>query len=438
MLQKLKTVAHNHKTQVNCIRHKRIPGGALYFSIFIGLIVMVLCVILILNLQLNDKIITNEIKKEQLIHHVNSALNIYALEFSNYNYDQNYDFQIFEQDPIQIQLSKERWGVYDVIHIRSTWKNFSYQKTALAGEDLRPHEPVGLYLQDNNDYLSISGNTVLSGNCYLPRLGVRKAYIEGFGYSQSTLVQGSIKSSKGTLPIPDNQLTSYLDNMMKPVHNTHDSLVYYTPSHRSKDVVNAFSNKTLILYSEDDLVLRNQNFSGNIIIKSRRNIIIQDDNELDYAILIAKNILIEEGFEGRLQAFATDTLIVEEDCHLKFPSVIGTINSALHGNYLEFGENSVVSGGILVYKEIPNPIPPKIYLAEGSLVHGQVYCNGNVEPRGKIYGTLFCSKVELLTRKAYYVSHLLNTSIDYNALSENFVGFSLLESIQKRNLTWLN
>jgi len=72
-------------------------------------------------------------------------------------------------------------------------------------------------------------------------------------------------------------------------------------------------------------------------------------------------------------------------------------------------------------------------------VEGQVYVEGNIELRGKITGSLYCDGFMLKTKAAYYENHLLNTAVDFEALSKNFCGIPMIHQSGKlKVIRWLN
>ena len=163
--------------------------------------------------------------------------------------------------------------------------------------------------------------------------------------------------------------------------------------------------------------------------------------KLEDVILIAPQISIKSGFKGTFQAYAIQSIHVDENCELGFPSQLCAIHS--EGKYnpadsliISIGNNSKLSGAAIIESF---GLPAFIKIGKGAQISGQVYCPGPVELKGEILGSLYCNSLYFETPKAKYYNHLLNSKIDFTSLSKHFVGIDLLtESSNRAIIKWLN
>ena len=85
-------------------------------------------------------------------------------------------------------------------------EELSFSKQCLVASDINFQEPVALFLQDNGSILSLSGNTIINGTCYLPGKTVRSASIEGKHFIYKDLVSGIIKKVQNLPDLDENLL----------------------------------------------------------------------------------------------------------------------------------------------------------------------------------------------------------------------------------------
>jgi len=207
-------------------------------------------------------------------------------------------------------------------------------------------------------------------------------------------------------------------------------------------IINSFQNKTLVIYSPRSIVLSNQVIEGNIIVKSDKKIMVKSSTTIFNAILYAKGIVLENNFEGTVQVFASDSIIIEDNCHLHYPSVIallGKSNTEITRKIM-ISENVEIKGAVFLYnKNFDRKHQALISIGKKSKITGQVYSSELLELKGEVYGGVFCKKFILKTPSSVYENHLMDAVINREELSEHFVGVPLTETIeQQRIIKWLN
>ena len=418
----------------------RVNAGALYYALFISFIVAVLCGMLILYTYIHNSYIDRQILQEQVISNVKSGINLVCKNPDLLKYSETEKINLFGNDYDIVLLRKEHWGVYDLIYAGSKRQSYKASKIAFVGDHLGKKEDVALYLADRKKYLSISGNTLLKGTCYLPKLGIKRAYIEGQGYQNRELVFGAIQQSKSELPSLIPEKIKYLESLLKLGVNKSDSVILFTAQLARNQIVNSFYNKTLIIYSDETSRLDRLKANGNIILKFDDEITIGASCNLKDVIIIAPSVIFEEGFNGQVQVFTTDRIIVNNSCKFKYPSFLGVIKSGSESNVsISIGNNSTIAGGVMLYSSTKNTKSPfKIHLAQSAKVYGTVYCNGFIQLKGSIYGTLYCEGFTLKTAASLYENHLLNAIVDYSKLPSDFIGINLIgKPINQENIKWL-
>jgi len=413
-----------NRVKINIVKVK---AGALYYAIFIAFLIASLIGLLILYTHIHNSYVDRQIIKEQVLSNVKSGINLVLKNPELLPYSTPENIKLFGNEYDVVNLKKEHWGAYGLIYANSQRHSYKSSQIALVGDDLGKKEDIALYLSDQKKYLSISGNTILKGTCYLPKLGIKRAYIEGQGYQNQRLVFGTIQTSASELPALNPEKLKYLESLVSTGYPKSDSIADISSIRGSEEIYNSFYNKTITLFSDQKMELNGFKISGNIIIKSNQEIVVGSECSLNDVLLVAPNVILKSGFKGSVQVFATERIIVEESCQLKYPSFVGLLrNTEDKEPAVTIGENVIIAGGVLLYTTNKLKDPLVVKLARSATIYGTVYCDGYMELQGNIYGSLYCNGFTLKTAASLYENHLLNAKVDYSLLPRNFAGVNLI------------
>lgn len=418
--------------------NRMIKGGALYYAIFVCFIITLFIGFIILATFYFNRYVDNEIFNDQLKRNVHSGINLVLSNPDLINYDQVVRYDLYNEDADFVKLEKRKWGLYDIIRCQAQWKAFSYQQTALFGEDIFSGEPVALYLADKSKYISLSGEARIEGDAYLPRLGIKRAHIEGKSYTGEKIVYGQIKTSDKILPTLDRELIQNNLDVFENGPGLFDDFFILDDYLDGVPVFNSFGKRPLVLYSKHNIQLIDEDISGNVVLIVDGLTEIYPGARLKDILIYSRKAGIADGFEGNLQLFVTDSLIVGSNVSLDFPSGLTIINTDLNAAHIFIGNNSRISGSIIIYNKERNSRTSDMILEEGVIIDGQVYCDGLIEHKGRINGMLYCQGFKLKTPAAYYENHLLDAQISFTELSKHYVGCALLGSEKGQIIRWLN
>ncbi len=407
----------------------RLKSGILYYVVFVLFIIWTICLGILLAFKLNSIEYIDNSMFDNLNSDLRSTVNIICKTPDIVKINDSITIDLFNDSLSKTKVIRKSWGIYSIISIISARRKASVSENYLTGADIWAKEPIALYMADENKYLSISGNTHLSGTCYLPKLGIKRGYVEGDTYRGATMVFGETKISKSELPEIDNAVINNLKKVLKSFRP--DSTVqirnikeFYFHDHH----YNSFNNPTVYYVSDKPIFIDEKVLNGNIIICSSKLIKVTKNCSLTDILLFAPKIIITDDFQGQAQAFATDSLAVGRKCNLKFPSVLGLINEKTNNITMFLGEKTRVDGVIMLWQQAKAKSRPELSIGKGTEIFGQVYCNGTVKLYGNIYGSLYCRNFMLETRSAIYENHLLNAQIDRVKLSNHYLGVSIADS----------
>jgi hypothetical protein len=337
---------------------------------------------------------------------------------------------LFEQEERKVLIETKNWGVYRIVKLKAVLRHHWREQIFLLGDNIWKDDRPSLYLTDKNRYLSVCGETWLGGPVYLPVLGVRKSYVDGVGYYRKKAVQGEVRRSEGTIPAIRNTFAEKFEQMYK-VDPKRDSVLLWE-SGRFERISNSFGNKTLCIWSPEEISLEYLEIKGNVKILSQSAIRLGQDVKLDNCILVAPNISFQESFRGRTQMFARDSLAIAAHSHLHFPSVI-YMKSKRKGTDLSIANGTSFAGEIVLENSGVNA-SATVKVGKDCKIEGLLYCNGTLEMEGDIAGSLYTNRFVLKTSSALYENHLLNNRMDVADLNENYVGVAWFQKPEKKQL----
>ncbi|NAY93523.1 hypothetical protein GTQ34_16570, partial [Muricauda sp. JGD-17] len=255
-----------------------------------------------------------------------------------------------DSDGIKVTLVRSYWGVFEKFVAISKFRKNRFIKTALIGGKL-DQDFAALYLQDNNRPLVIAGKSKITGKAFLPTQGIRPGGIGGEFYRFKTPIFGGMQQSSSKLPTINHELRTNLKTLLK------QSLTGMEKSHMAyRDelkLANSFASPIKFIYG-DLLRISGANLAGNIVLKANGTIIIEANSIIKDVLFVAPKIIIENGFKGTLQAIASESINVEKNVVLEYPSALvveskETPNRKVSNSFGIHVQGNAIINGILAY-----------------------------------------------------------------------------------------
>jgi hypothetical protein len=409
----------------------QVRAGILSFVLVIGLVVALLIASLILLSYYYRISYTAMSVDERLELNTSSGI---AYLMAQDELQDSLLLDLYDTGKDSVILTSSPWGVFQVLRATAFSGKHAATKIILKGHKPSGYGTSALYVSDENKPVSISGNTEIRGDCYLPVAGIRTSRIENRDYTGSKIVYGNVMESETGLPSLDANLCRQWE--FSPSFGIPAIYRYRILSTLPDSLSNSFTSTPLLFQHNGELNVT-QNLSGNIILFSNGTIILRADSKLTDILVFARNVIIEEGFIGKLQIFAWDAIEVGENSVLNYPSVLA-IKTDEPAPLVKLGARSRVEGVVLL-SGTGNPARRVIDVAKESTIYGQVYTDGSIQLKGNIYGHLMCRKFLLTTPSAIYENHLLDAVINYEILPEGYLGAPLWwKSDYKGILKWLD
>ncbi len=414
---------------------KKLNAGALQLTLFIIVVIALLLAafVLIINMHHRFDIQTQFVKNT--IENSNKGIK-HALST-------NFETTILKDDDntnVISVLSKTHWGLFEKVHSTSTIKTNTFDRIALIGSKQSKFKRTTLYVEDNNKPLVLVGNTEIKGVAYLPKRGVKAGTIAGESYYGSQLIYGAIKESS-ELPKLHTTSLNYLKQLRRIDQDVPQDAFLIIDRVRSHK--NSFLEPTKFIVSNTTINLSEIRLIGNIIVKSKTRIIVNNTAELKDVILLAPEIIIKNNVKGVFQAIASKTIAVENNVMLNYPSALvifkeEQLENTINKEYkISIASNSIVKGSVVsIIPKKPSNFKPQISINKDATVIGEVYCNQNIELLGEVKGTVFTANFIANQSGSIYQNHLYNAKINVNDLSSHYSGL-LFQDSKKEVAKWL-
>jgi hypothetical protein len=412
----------------------RINGSSMTFAVFIMAIVLIVIGSIIVYSYLNQALISRSLKVQDLQSNINSGINILLANSSVCPLNESTVVSLYGNGNDSVELNRLRWGVFEICQVQCQWKDFKLRKSVLTGGYRSAESDQVLYLADQKRPLSVCGTTSITGDCMLPVAGIKKTVIEGIHFRGDDLVIGKTSLSNKLLPELSGYNISLGINYFISNYLFNDNWdVLDFDQFQSDSLINSFVSPPVVLYSSEELNLYDQFLEGHIIILSEKSISIDSSCKLKDIIVCAPSIFINQDFEGNLQCFARDTILVNNNVNLVYPSALilsendeDELQNTI--SYLGIRSESIVEGLVLSNTvHIPNRKSPVMSLQSGADVIGQLYCNSFLHIQGTIIGTAYVMSFFLKTPSSIYENHLLDARFNKPGLSNHYVGPDLFE-----------
>lgn len=403
-------------------------GGSLFYALAITVIMGLVSSSLLLAAYYNRLHLQRDEIREEVIRNSASGLELIMDEEFITNYNSSSDLDLFGNGTDSVLLETKPWGAFEIAIATAHNKSTHHTRIAAIGWKCDANDKTALTLADLDRPLSITGNTKLTGDCYLPKAGIQRAYIEGQNYAGDKMVYGNIKTAERFIPKYNDTLVQRIKNLFEFKPANEDSIISIALFAAADSIQNSFSNKILYVFSPGVIQIDHQNITGQVCIISPTSIRVGKNSSIHNALLIAPYIEIENETQGDFQAFARDSLHVGEKVHLHYPTFLGIIATARSPLLatMSIGEKTHIMGQLFACS-MQNDFRKHVLIttAKESIVYGEIYSTDLLDHKGTVYGEVSCTKFQLKTPSAEYENHLMNAVINRPRRSPEYVASAL-------------
>jgi hypothetical protein len=400
----------------------------------ISVIVGLLCSLLLL-LAYNNLFFQKSLEAEERVsRNIRSAIDLVLADTSIVLEEQVLSKDLFESAGDSVCIKKENWGIFSIASVVASYKGKRKIKNFFFGAGIISPLDGCLYIADHKTPLLLVGNTRLTGDAFLPPAGIRPGYIDQRGFDHEKLINGKVRDADDSLPFIDQRLIARLTNVPRgPIE-----------SYLSDTMDRSFSDTPRTIYMKNQTLLSACRISGHILILSDSAVRISADAKLENVIVSAPVIEVDPGFSGAVQLQASDSIILHNDCHLRYPSalILFKKSGASFQPKIRIGENCDLTGVVLSHCPGPDRndlIKTYVELGRNSVVTGYIYASGSLELKGSVHGTVLADQFISKFNFSILVNYLVDVEIDRSALPSSFTGPHIFTNPgQNKVIQWVN
>lgn len=409
--------------------NSQLPARALFYAVIVSVFVAMLSAAILLSSYHQHLLLGYYQNQERLMDNCQSGVEL--LLGTSAPLIPAMTLDLFQKHRDSVRLEQKAWGLLDVGMVKSWSGAGMYEDSVVTTFLLGKTTPnYALSLSEGTAPLYVCGNTRIVGKAFLPTEGVERGYfhvVQGKPYTGEKLIYG-----KKEIVRPTDMA------VLKERFEDLEALKYKnaTINLEADSVVQAFNQPTLIL-GGDNFDTQNLTLKGNVMVIANNRIDVSPHSILEDVILLAPEIRIQSGFQGSLQAFAWDSLLVETGVFLDVPSVLSLLpysNKTTFSPELIVEEGVEMFGTILVPSFQYNSYKSKVTIAPMTTITGQVWVNGVLQHKGTVYGSVFCDEFLLKTPAGVYENYLLDAVIDRTLLPTYYLTPSVLGEQENKHI----
>ena len=349
--------------------------------------------------------------------------------------DSSLTLDLYGEAKDSVIIGTRQWGIYEVGYASAFSRGDTISSTFMLGVKPDSIYKSALYLLDQGRPVTFAGNTLVKGIAYLPEAGAKRGWVDGKNFEREKMVEGETRKSESRLP----ELNKvFLQKMLKAIDFKGKHIVNL-PLPKDSLKVSFFQSTQRFHRSRKPLVLNSISAKGNVVFSSDTLIVIGPNVHLENVILVAPNIKFEDGFKGRVQAFASDSIIVGKNCHFKYPSALALleIDSVDNRPMIQIEAGSRLEGSLLQYVSFLDGSLATTFISKEAVIEGVAYTDGLISLEGSVFGSLICNKFLLSKPSGTYENHLLDCTLDRTKLSKYFLMSPLFLDKKKDIVSWM-
>ena len=337
-------------------------------------------------------------------------------------------------------VQKVTWGLFDLGTVRAFIQQDTLSRALLIAAVIDSAKWAALQVIDEDRSLSVSGHTHIRGNVWIPKAGIREAYVNNQAYTgNKQLVDGHQYTSNKELPALLAGRLQKLAQMSIPGQASDSALL-----RRDGTVVSFLKGSKCFRFEKKPATLAHIVLRGRIVLYSDTSLTIDSTATLDNIVIFARSIRLNSGFKGRCQLFARDSVYIGPRCTLAYPSAVGVLGRTDKDEQpkkLALENASTVQGMVFIWEKQPAKLPPLLSLGKHAVVYGQVYVQGlvNFQDDAAVFGSVAAHRFLYQTAYTRYENYLINLDIDAARLSRYYLTSDLAPAAghAKKVLAWL-
>ena len=272
-----------------------------------------------------------------------------------------------------IGVRKQNWGLFEAVSI-CRGADDPFGRTYLMGRADECSTRAAFWLSDRNIPLTLAGRTSLKGQVCLPHAGLKYLDLAEDPFRGDSLSSNQMRASRRYMPRLSEGLWACLDTLKGMRGRS-------VPFRENAFISFEEPALSMCCSSRKAVTLR---LGGHIVLFGDR-LVLSGDSELHDILIVARTVVIENGFRGSAQIFCADSIVVKSHVALQYPSGLFVGSSGQNAPGIIVGEGSTVEGYVGIHwgeKYHYVLESPCFCLQKGALVRGLVYADGSCNING--------------------------------------------------------
>lgn len=393
-----------------------VKAHSLLYAVYICLLMAILCGGLLLLSNLYNQLNLYYVTHESLYISNQSTVN-YALG-NNLLLEED---ELKEESGIHSYFSVKKHGLLPLLLTQSIIQKDTVSSAYFIGQKNTKNK-MALYMANYTQPLSLSGDITIKGDVHMPTANIKESYLNNKPNNIS--IQGNKKISTIQLP----ELSTYCYSVFKDKIGTISSLNAIDKKNDSI-YVNSFFKETIVLPIHST-VIENKIIKGNFILTASDSIYIRKNNILEDVVIMAPKIAIEEGFTGTIQVFAKESITIEKEVTLNYPSVVSLLNKEVDKKaFVKIKEDVKIAGVVLLFgNDLLHLENLSLEIEAKGIVMGTIYCSGSLSLKSDVYGSVIASKINHKVPSSTYSNTLVDVAIDINKKPSFFIDMPIFNN----------
>lgn len=403
---------------------KKLPATSMFYALMIVLLISIITSSMLLANELFHKELSIYDRESKLIDNCLSGINLLLTEPKNFACGEEYEINLYNLESDSVRLKRNSWGIFEHVSCTAFDRDKSVARSYITAAKVEHQDRFALYLANRVRPLALAGRTEIIGDAYLPEAGVKRGYVGSQAFVGSQLIQGQKLQSQRRIPsLPPSLLqdaTKYFSMDFHP-----DEAIRIWSDFVEDSLVVEFAEPTQILWSSDSLSTQGLVIKGNVRVVSSKAVFLHSESQVENAIIYAPRITVDSLFAGSCQLFASESITIENNTQLSYPSVAMVLSDDHRKIELGVGESCQIEGVLILSSKDPHS---RVTIGKDTQVLGQVFSNAMTDLKGSIAGSLCTNGIILQTPSSTYENHLLNARISSRDLPDPFFGIGILAS----------
>ena len=203
----------------------KLKGGALYVAVIISILISIILSLFIVIAYYNIQSVQSQSSFRQLHLSMQSGFEIAQSSFYTTNSSTTWQKMPYNNDSVMVK--KMAWGCFTLVDVKAKNAHFSIHKTGLFGTSASMD--TALMVAEQNRPIGLAGKIKFNGSCYLPKAGVKSAYIEGTSFSDLNSVRPFIKQAPNYIPEINETYLKTIEESQSAINLYTDSLLSFIP-----------------------------------------------------------------------------------------------------------------------------------------------------------------------------------------------------------------